>query len=112
MSEYLSMSPEMVRQQANSFHDAAQALSDVSGSWGTMLEPDALGENYKTIAGDIIKGFDHVTAVVKNWSAACGAFGDALTQSADVVQYTDAQFAGDIGKVAFDSAGDLTSGGK
>jgi hypothetical protein len=106
------MNPDGVRQQADSFHAASGSLSEVVGSWGNMFDPNDLGTDYHPQAQAIVDGFGHVIDAVQRWSGACAAFGDALTNSANSVQYTDTQFSNDISKVSFDGAGDLTSGGK
>ncbi|MBF6171343.1 hypothetical protein [Nocardia blacklockiae] len=112
MSDWLRMNPDGVRQQADSYAAASQALSGAADSWAAMLAPGDLGSDYQRFAKDIVTGFEHVTQMVRNWSGACASFGDALRHSADNAQYTDAQFAGEVGKVTFDGTGDLTSGGK
>ncbi|MEV5651609.1 hypothetical protein AB0L57_25445 [Nocardia sp. NPDC052254] len=112
MSDYLNMNPDGVRRQAESFHSASQALTEAAGSWEEMFGVGDLGDEYKTFAREIVTGFEHVTHAVENWSSACEAFNHALTQSANIVQYTDSQFSGDISKVSFDPNGDLSLGGK
>jgi hypothetical protein len=113
VSDYLSMDPNGVREQANSYDGAAKALSAAAGSWLYMFDGKDLGDHYMQQAGDIVKGFTAVTDAVKNWSDACGAFRDALIYSADNVQSTGTQFSNDLAKVSFDgTTGDLTMGGK
>ncbi len=111
MSDYLSMNADGVRQQADSFHTAASALSSAAGSWVGMFDGKDLGDHYAIQAADIVKGFTAVTTAVKNWSDACGSFGDALAYAANTVQSSDNQFSSDIAKVSFnDTTGDLTGG--
>lgn len=113
MSDYLSMNPDGVRQQADSYHAAATALSAAANSWVGMFDSKNLGEHYTQQAGDIVKGFTAVTDAVKNWSDACTAFGDALSYAANTVQSGDTEFSNDIAKVSFDATtGDLTKGTK
>ncbi|MVU81541.1 hypothetical protein GPX89_30410 [Nocardia sp. ET3-3] len=118
MTEWLSMDAEGVRQQADSFRSAASELSAVAGSWNNMLDAGTtfhagdLGYEYAAEAQQLVAGFGHVTDTVKKWSAACEAFENALRHSADTVQSSDQQFAGDIAGVGFDGTGGLTIGGK
>ena len=112
MSDYLSMNPAGVRQQAESFRDASQALTEAVNSWRYMLDKGDLGPKYEKRALDMVTGFGHMESVVKNWSEACGSFGNALTQAANTVEYTDTQFSAEISKVSFDDSGELTMGGK
>lgn len=118
MTDWLSMNAEGVRQQADSFRSAASELSAAAGSWGNMLaagdtfNAGDLGHEYATEARALATGFGHLTEVVRKWSSACGAFENALRHSADTVQSTDEQFAGDIATVGFDGTGGLTIGGK
>ena len=112
MGRYLSMSPDGVRQQANSFGAAGRALSEASGSWKTMFDPNDLGEDYKRQAQSIVDGFNHVAKAVEDWSGACATFGIALDHAADTVQNSDTQISDDLATVSFDGTGDLTMGGK
>lgn len=108
----MKMESDTVRAQGGKLKSAAQELSTVAGSWTNMFGSDRLGAEYQTEAAAIVAGFEAVTAAVKNWSGACTAFGDALTNSANSLQYTDAQFSNEINRISFDAKGDLTSGGK
>ncbi|MET9210868.1 MULTISPECIES: hypothetical protein [unclassified Nocardia] len=112
MSDWLNIDSNTVRAQGGKLRSTAQELSTVAGSWGNMFSKSDLGNAYATEAAAIVTGFEHVTTAVRNWSNACTTFGDALTNSADSLQYTDTQFSGDINKVSFDNKGDLTAGGK
>ncbi|MFJ2838490.1 MULTISPECIES: hypothetical protein [Nocardia] len=112
MSDWLNMNADTVRAQSAKLRGAAQELSAVAGSWGNMFDKNDLGAEYAAEAAAIVTGFEHTTTAVKNWSSACTAFGDALTNSADSVQYTDAQFSAAINTVSVDTKGDLTIGGK
>lgn len=112
MSDFLNMDPDTVRAQGGNLQTTAQELTSVAGSWGNMFAKGNLGEEYDAEAQAIVTGFEKTAAAVKNWSQACTAFGDALTNSANSVQYTDTQFSDAIGKVSVDSSGNLTAGGK
>ncbi|NKY86483.1 hypothetical protein [Nocardia veterana] len=112
MSGYLSMNPDGVRQQANSFEAAARGLSEAAGSWKNMFDPNDLGAEYRKQAQNIADGFNHVVKAVEDWSSACAAFGTALNHAADTVQNSDSQVSSDLAKVSFDGAGDLTMGEK
>ncbi|MEV6216370.1 hypothetical protein [Nocardia sp. NPDC051833] len=112
MSDLLNIETNTVRTQGGKLQSTAQELSAVAGSWGNMFGKNDLGSEYATEAAAIVTGFEHMASAVKNWSSACTAFGDALTNSANSVQYTDDQFSSAISKVSVDSKGDLTAGGK
>ncbi|MEV6061985.1 hypothetical protein [Nocardia asteroides] len=112
MSEFLNMNADTVRAQGAKLRSAAQELSAVAGSWANLFDKNDFGSKYATEAAAIVTGFEHTTTAVKNWSSACTAFGDALTNSANSVQYTDTQFSAAIGTVSVDTKGDLTIGGR
>ncbi|MFE3192739.1 hypothetical protein ACFXHA_27270 [Nocardia sp. NPDC059240] len=118
MTDWLDMSPEGVRQQADSFQSAATALGAAAGSWndmfavGTYNGPGDLGDHYAEEAHAIAAGFGHLTEVVRKWASACEAFEKALQHSAGTVQSTDEQFSGDIAAIGFDGTGGLTIDGK
>lgn len=112
MSDWLNMNADTVRAQGAQLRSAAQELSVVAGSWGNMFDKNDLGAEYATEAAAIVTGFEHTATAVKNWSSACTAFGDALTNGANSVQYTDAQFSAAINTVSVDTKGALTIGGK
>lgn len=112
MSDYLNINSDTVRAQGTTLQSTATELSTVAGSWGNMFAKDDLGSEYTAEATAIVTGFEHTVTAVKNWSNACSAFGDALTNSANSLQYTDSEFSGAINKVSFNDKGDLTAGGK
>ncbi|MEV6661655.1 hypothetical protein [Nocardia fluminea] len=112
MSDWLNIDSDTVRAQGAKLQSTAQELSAVSGSWGNMFDKSDLGTDYAAEAAAIVTGFEHTTTAVKNWSSACTAFGDALTNSANSLQYTDAQFSSAISKVSVDGKGNLNAGGK
>ncbi|QLY30755.1 hypothetical protein [Nocardia huaxiensis] len=117
-TSWLDMNPEGVRQQADSFQSAKDLLSGAAGSWKDMINPGGIGTNndlgwnYATQAKALATGFTHVQTVVSNWAKACEAFENALRHSADTVQATNDQFAGDIAGISFNGTGELTIGGK
>ncbi|MGV9482696.1 NAD(P)-binding domain-containing protein, partial [Gordonia aichiensis] len=74
--------------------------------------PADLAGSRVLVVGAGNSGCDLAVEAAVTWSNACTTFGDALTNSADSLQYTDTQFSGDINKVSFDNKGDLTAGGK
>lgn len=112
MSDLLNIDTNTVRAQGGKLQSAAQELSAVARSWGNMFDKNDLGAGYAAEAAAIVTGFEHTATAVNNWSSACTAFGDALTNSANSVQYTDAQFSAAINTVSVDTKGDLTIGGK
>ncbi|MGY0503332.1 hypothetical protein ACWZHB_33005 [Nocardia sp. FBN12] len=112
MSDFLSVDSDTVRAQGGKLQATAQELTAVAGLWGNMFAAGDLGEEYAAEAQEIVTGFEKTVAAVKNWSQACTAFGDALTNSANSLQYTDTQFSDAIGKVSVDNTGNLITGGK
>lgn len=112
MSDLLNINSDTVRAQGGKLQSTAQELSAVAGSWGNMFDKSDLGTEYAAEAAAIVTGFEHTATAVKNWSTACTAFGDALTNSANSLQYTDTDFSTAISKVSVDSKGDLSVGGK
>ncbi|WP_280339120.1 type VII secretion target [Nocardia neocaledoniensis] len=112
MSDMLNIDTNTVRAQGAKLQSTAQELTAVANSWVNMFDKNDLGTEYAAEAAAIVTGFEHTATAVKNWSGACTAFGDALTNSANSVQYTDDQFSSAIGKVSVDGNGDLTVGGK
>ncbi|MGW6724493.1 hypothetical protein ACWF9G_01185 [Nocardia sp. NPDC055029] len=112
MSDLLNIDSSTVRAQGGKLQSTAQELSSVAGAWGNMFDKNDLGTEYAAEAAAIVTGFEHTVTAVKNWSGACTAFGDALTNSANNLQYTDTEFSSAISKVSVDGKGDLTVGGK
>lgn len=112
MSDFLNIDSDTVRAQGGKLQNTARELSTVAGSWGNMFDKGDLGPDYATEAAAIVTGFEHMANAVKNWSSSCTAFGEALTNSANSLQYTDTQFSSAISKVSVDGKGDLTAGGK
>lgn len=110
MSSFLNIDSDTVRAQGGTLQSAAQELSTVASSWQNMFDKNDLGPEYASEAAAIVTGFEQTATAVKNWSNACTAFGEALTNSANSLQYTDTQFSGAISNVSVDSKGNLTAG--